>query len=694
MLVDDAGVASNGEDSIASRDAARMRPTLKSFAKDRSGNIVFLFAFMLTILFLFAGGAVDYSRWNAVRADMTESMDAASLALAQLASSNPDLTETELKEYGRKFFEANFNYEQNLEPGWNIIFALNDDAIIGTCITGKIKTYLLGVAGIDDLKIDKCVEITKKGSGRIELALVLDVTGSMDQYIDGEKKIDSLKDAVDTLLDVLYGSDETSENIKIGVVPFNANVNAGGSSGWSSTWADTNAEAYYHGKRFFHVTESGDVDMNTKVNHFRLYDSHSNLSWSGCVESRPYPLDELDIAPGASVSSASIDAEMATPAEYSSSTDTEGMRSFDAFDDAPAYSVSSAVLTNPVNLKWVPVFLPDEADCSDSTCGYSNSGTTSYGTPWAGYMFDDPDDDNSHSPDVEEDNYGNRSFIADRYYARYDASRFEKYAKVVHYFREVLQGNVTDTPFVDYLDGLTVSTSPLSSSNYGFGNQEYLMRMGYVGWWDPATSTYKGKYDRTPSLTSSRGPSIDCPKPILPLTNVKADIQTHVNSLSADGNTDIAHGAAWGWRVLSKQAPFTEGIGPGDTDYEKWQKAIVIMTDGENVVGSDTRTHWRTTQGQYGFGLEERLGAGLNDSGEMRDELDNKLLRICHRMKAEGYLVYTIMFGLDNSSVRTLFKSCATKPTAPYFHDAVDGDDLEDAFGDIAADLVDLHISK
>ena len=78
----------------------------------------------------------------------------------------------------------------------------------------------------------------------------------------------------------------------------------------------------------------------------------------------------------------------------------------------------------------------------------------------------------------------------------------------------------------------------------------------------------------------------------------------------------------------------------------------------------------------------------------MRDELDNKLLRICHRMKAEGYLVYTIMFGLDNSSVRTLFKSCATKPTAPYFHDAVDGDDLEDAFGDIAADLVDLHISK
>jgi hypothetical protein len=52
------------------------------------------------------------------------------------------------------------------------------------------------------------------------------------------------------------------------------------------------------------------------------------------------------------------------------------------------------------------------------------------------------------------------------------------------------------------------------------------------------------------------------------------------------------------------------------------------------------------------------------------------------------------MFGLDSTTVRNHFKACATKPTAPYFHDAVTGNDLEDAFGDIAADLVDLHISK
>lgn len=674
---------------------------LVQFARDRNGNIFFLFAFMITVLFLFAGGAVDYTRWNAVRADMVESMDAASLALAQLAANDPDLSEAELKEYGEKFFRANFNYEDSLKPGWNIIFALDDDAVVSTCINGQIDTYLLGVAGINTLNIDKCVEVTKQGSGRVELALVLDVTGSMDWSIDGKKKIESLKDAVDTMLDVMYGTDATSENIKIGVVPFNAYVNAGGATSWSSAWADTNANAYYHGRRFFHVDQDGNVDIDTKVNHFNLYNSHTNLNWSGCVESRPYPLDELDIPPGGSMSSTDLNVYMDTPSEYDGSTDDQDQKMYSAFNNAPSYSVSTSDLTNSVNFSWVPVFLPDEADCNDTDdCDngdYSESGTTTYGTPWWGYIFDDPDDDNSHSSgNINESSYGNRHFIDDSRYTNFEqGARFHKYAKTVHYFREVLSGNISDPDFVNFLDELSVETTPLTSSNHGYGKQEWLLRTAYAGWWDTATSTYKGKYDITPSLNStSRGPEIDCPDPILPLTNVRQDIEDHVNSLTPNGYTDTAHGAAWGWRILSKEAPFTEGIGEGDPDFEKWQKAVVIMTDGENDIGSDTSTHWNTEHAQYGFGSEERLGAGVNTRSEILDELDDKLLRVCHRMKAEGYLVYTIMFGLDSDNVRDIFKACATKPTAPYFHDAVDGDDLDDAFGDIAADLVDLHISK
>lgn len=701
MLVKNTGIVGKSEASAFKRALSSLKPTIKSFAGARDGNIVFLFAFMSTILFLFAGGAVDYSRWNAVRADMIESMDAASLALAQLSASDPSLTEAELKDYGRKFFEANFNYESNLDPGWNIVFALGDDAVVSTCITGKIDTYLLGVAGIKNLNIDKCVEITKKGSGRVELALVLDVTGSMNDSISGKKKITSLKDSVGTLLDVMYGTDATSDNIKIAVVPFNANVNPGGASSWTNDWADTGANAYYHGRRFFYVDENGDVDVNTKVNHFTLYDSTPGANWQGCVEARPYPLDELDVPPGGTLTSSELNAFMDIPADYTGSGDAQDVRNYDAYNDAPAFSVSSSVLTNSNNFKWVPIFLPDEADCNNSedcetdSSYYSKSGTTTYGTPWNGYFFDDPDSDNSHSSgrNIQETSYNHYYFVNDNNYTNYQSgAQFDKYAKVVYYFREVLQGIVSDPDFVDFLDELSVTTSPLSSANYGYGKQEYLLRIAYVGWWDPTTSTYKGKYD-TPN-SSYIASEEDCPTAILPLTNVRQDIEDYVDTLYPNGNTDSAHGAAWGWRVLSSEAPFTEGIGEGDPDFDKWQKAVVIMTDGENTVGSDSYTHWGSTQGQYGFAIEERMGAGMNTPSEMRDEIDNKLLRVCHRMKEEGYLVYTIMFGLDSSSTRTLFKSCATKPTAPYFQDAADGADLEDAFGDIAADLVDLHVSK
>ncbi|GJL92256.1 TadE/TadG family type IV pilus assembly protein [Hyphococcus sp.] len=694
MLVFNTGIAGKDNRKRAMRG---LTPVIKSFAQNRDGNIIFLFAFMATVLFFFAGGAVDYSRWNAVRADMVESMDAASLALAQLSSSDPTLTDAELKDYGRKFFEANFHHENALEPGWNIEFGLDNNALIITCITGNIKTYLLGVAGIHDLDIGKCVEITKKGSGRVELALVLDVTGSMDESIGGKTKIASLKDAVEIMLDVMYGSDATSDNIKIGVVPFNAYVNPGGASSWSNSWADTGAQAYYHGSRFFHVTEAGNVDMNTKVNHFTLFDSTPGASWAGCVETRPYPLDELDVEPGGTLTVAELNAYMDIPAEYQSSTNTYDIRNYDAFDDEPALGLSTSILTDPVNFKWVPSFHPDEPDCNDSDdCDngdYSESGTTTYGTPWWGYMFDDPDADGSHSSgSIREDNYPNRYFIDDKQYTNYQkGAPFNKYAKTVYYFREVLAGNITNNAFKSFLDRITVETG--SNASHGLGNQEYILRNAYVGWWDSATSKYKGKYDLSPSITSSRGPNRNCPKPILPLTNVRDTVETFVDSLDANGNTDSAHGAAWGWRVLSPEAPFTEGIAPGDPDYEKWQKAVVIMTDGENTVGNDN-THWDSDLGAYGYAIESRMGANMTSRSDMRDEIDNKLLRVCHRMKEEGYLIYTIMFGLDSTSTEKVFRSCATLPTAPYFQDAADGDDLEEAFGEIAADLVNLHISK
>jgi len=41
-----------------------------------------------------------------------------------------------------------------------------------------------------------------------------------------------------------------------------------------------------------------------------------------------------------------------------------------------------------------------------------------------------------------------------------------------------------------------------------------------------------------------------------------------------------------------------------------------------------------------------------------------------------------------------MMKACATEPNQPYYYNAPDGNELEDAFSNIAADLIDLHISQ
>ena len=687
--------------------ALKRQSVTRRFLRETDGNIIILFVFMSTVLFFFVGGAIDYSRWNAIRADMIESMDAASLALARVAQNKPGMSDADLKKFGTKFFYENFNYEDLIykpggvegdEPVDIIDFKLDDDAVVEACVSGRLDTYLLRVVGQSYFDINKCVEITKKGSGRVELALVLDVTGSMNNSIGTKKKIESLKDAVTTMLDVMYKGDPTSENLRIGVVPFNAYVNPGGASSWSNNWNDADAEAVYHGARFFHVTESGDIDMNVKVNHFDLYESTPGVEWAGCVEARPYPLDELDVPTNGSITSTEIDAALQIPTDLLGATSSEGERTYDAFDRAPSLALSKSILTDTENLRWVPLFHPDEPDCDDrqdceaSDYNDSDTGTTTHGTPWAGDHFNDPDRDNDHpSGNVNESSYGNRFFISDHWYTNHKQSpAFDNYAKQVHYYRQVLDGAVTDNNFRNFLGTIGVD---LSDPDHALDKQEYIFRTAYVGWWDPATETYDYKYDLSPSITSSRGPNRNCASPILPLTNVRDTVETHVKGLKPSGYTNSANGAAWGWRVLSSEPPFTEGIGPIDEDYDEWQKAVVIMTDGENTI-ENRSVHWNSGLGANGHAIESRMGANMTRRNRMRNEIDNKLLRICYRMKSEGYIVYTIMFGLDSSRAEKVFKACATEPNEPYFYDAVDGDDLIDAFGDIAADLVDLHVSK
>ena len=170
-----------------------------------------------------------------------------------------------------------------------------------------------------------------------------------------------------------------------------------------------------------------------------------------------------------------------------------------------------------------------------------------------------------------------------------------------------------------------------------------------------------------------------CSRPITTLTDSKSTIKSEIDNMTASGNqTYIPAGLMWGWRTLSSQAPFSEGVSKPVMKNKNYTKAIVLMTDGSN-------TRAKTS------------GSALHNDRSVRDA--NKLTaKICRNIKADGssekqrIKIYTVTFKVTDSKIKSLMQDCATNST--YYFDASDGAALAKAFEDIADSLITLYISK
>jgi len=195
---------------------------------------------------------------------------------------------------------------------------------------------------------------------------------------------------------------------------------------------------------------------------------------------------------------------------------------------------------------------------------------------------------------------------------------------------------------------------------------------------------------------STRGPNQACPDPITALTNNRNTLKSAIRQMQPwSGNGTMTHlGAAWGWRVLSQQAPFTEGKPKGAG---RNKKAVIIMTDGENFMTpgrsncinfvNDKYTSHYTG---YGYLSENRLGT--TDSTRATQKLNEKLESVCRAIKNDEISVFTITFELDNIDTQNIFRECATKPS--WYFNSPDAATLKDSFRAIGAQLNGLRITK
>ena len=164
---------------------------------------------------------------------------------------------------------------------------------------------------------------------------------------------------------------------------------------------------------------------------------------------------------------------------------------------------------------------------------------------------------------------------------------------------------------------------------------------------------------------------------LMPLTSKKNDLLAKVDGLSAAGGTAGQLGTAWAWYMLSPNwGTLWPAVNrPQAYGTDNLQKIAILMTDGEYNTQYDSN------------GIRASASAAANGSSTTQARA------LCTAMKATGITVYTVGFQLggNKTAIETL-SQCATEPGK--FYNADDGDQLKQAFRDIALKLTSLYLSK
>jgi len=199
---------------------------------------------------------------------------------------------------------------------------------------------------------------------------------------------------------------------------------------------------------------------------------------------------------------------------------------------------------------------------------------------------------------------------------------------------------------------------------------------------------YTGKYGTNASTSGGKGPDYNCPpRSVTALTSNNGQVISAIEDLQPSGSTVIPAGLLWGWRVLSPTEPFTEGAAYDD---EKWIKAIVLLTDGENSVNGGSNGHNKSVYNAFGYAAAGHLGSTNGTNAEAT--LDSKTAAVCSAIKAKGIQIYTIGFQITDSTTKNLLKNCATK--TDMYYNSPSNDQLAGIFQDIAQGLGELRIAQ
>ncbi|NNE57377.1 MAG: VWA domain-containing protein [Hellea sp.] len=258
---------------------------LKNYLKDESGQFAIMFAVFATMLLAAVGVSIEANQLHSVRSHNQALADAAVLA----AAGSGETKKNDLEKLARESVKSMMSAEEYAE--YDVQLIIQPDNTLRVLITKDHEIRFLSAFN-NPIEIKAVAEAPPKGQSLLNIALVLDVTDSME----GDK-LTALKDAASNLVATFDDDDASSDNpVNMSVVPFARYVKLPmtmAAEPWLSVeapnlncWDRLDLDASEAAGVCVPSDEEGeDWDCSSPV----YYEHCEVLEWDGCVASRVDP---------------------------------------------------------------------------------------------------------------------------------------------------------------------------------------------------------------------------------------------------------------------------------------------------------------------------------------------------------------------------------------------------------------------
>jgi Flp pilus assembly protein TadG len=235
---------------------------LRSFCQNRTGSVPMIFSIAMMPITACTALAIDYARAHQARAILQSAADSTVLMLAREAAKK---SQSQLQTMADPYFKAVRKNDPDIVASAPAI--TKDKKIVTLQVSGTVKTYFAGIFGYPYLDVG-VKAASAYGTRKIEVALVLDNTGSMA----AANKINELKKASKNLISTLEATSIEPGQIRISIVPYTTRVKLATSYRFDS-WL-TN-------------TPTGSFSSAYSI-------PASRTGWTGCVGDRDKPHNTKD----------------------------------------------------------------------------------------------------------------------------------------------------------------------------------------------------------------------------------------------------------------------------------------------------------------------------------------------------------------------------------------------------------------